>query len=35
MKYENVTISYGERTILKDINLSLEPGEFIFLIGAS
>lgn len=35
MKYENVTLSYWERTILRNISLNIEPGEFIFLIGAS
>ncbi len=35
MNFENVTITYGERTILRDINITISPGEFIFLIGAS
>ncbi len=35
MQYNNVTIAYGERTILRDISLSIEPWEFVFLIGAS
>lgn len=35
MKYENATLSYGERTILRNVSLNIEPGEFIFLIGAS
>lgn len=35
MKYENVSLSYGERTILHNINLEIKPGEFVFLIGAS
>lgn len=35
MQFENVTIAYGERSILRDVNLTIRPGEFIFLIGAS
>ena len=35
MKYEQVSLGYKERTILRDITLSIEPGEFIFLIGTS
>jgi manganese/iron transport system ATP-binding protein len=35
MHYKNVTLSYGERTILRDISFTISPGEFVFLIGAS
>ncbi len=35
MQYKNVTISYKERTILRDISITIEPGEFVFLIWAS
>ncbi|MBX9808949.1 ATP-binding cassette domain-containing protein [Candidatus Gracilibacteria bacterium] len=35
MEYRNITIAYGERTILRDINILIEPGEFVFLIGTS
>jgi cell division transport system ATP-binding protein len=35
MKYENVTIAYNERSILRNISLTIEPGEFVFLIGSS
>ena len=35
MRYKNVTLSYGERTILRDVSFTIAPGEFVFLIGAS
>lgn len=35
MKYENVSLAYGERTILHDISLEIKKWEFIFLIGSS
>jgi zinc/manganese transport system ATP-binding protein len=35
MQFSNVTIAYGERTILRDISIIIEPGEFVFLIGTS
>jgi cell division transport system ATP-binding protein len=35
MEYRNITIAYWERTILRDINILIEPGEFVFLIGTS
>lgn len=35
MRFENVSVSYGERTVLHNINLSIEPWEFVFLIGSS
>lgn len=35
MQFKEVTLSYGERTILRNINLSIHPGEFVFVIGAS
>lgn len=35
MQFKNITIAYGERSILRDVNLTIKPGEFVFLIGAS
>jgi cell division transport system ATP-binding protein len=35
MQYKNVTITYNERSILRNISLTIEPWEFVFLIGAS
>jgi cell division transport system ATP-binding protein len=35
MQYDHVSISYGERTVLRDIQVTIDPGEFVFLIGAS
>ena len=31
----NVNHSYGARSVLRDINLSLEEGEFVSIVGAS
>ena len=35
MKIENLTISYWNRNILKNISLEIKPWEFVFLIGHS
>jgi cell division transport system ATP-binding protein len=35
MEFKHVSISYKQKTVLRDINLSIEPGEFVFLIWAS
>ena len=32
---ENVTISHDEEPLLKDVNLHLQQGEFVYLIGKS
>lgn len=35
MKIENLTISYDNKNILKNLNISIEKWEFVFLIGNS
>ncbi len=35
MKIENMTLAYGNKNILKEANILVHPGEFIFLIGGS
>ncbi len=35
LKLENVSKSYGEHAVLKNINLTVEEGEFIVIIGYS
>lgn len=35
MQFENVTVSYWARTVLHNINITINPGEFVFLIGSS
>lgn len=35
IKFENVTKSYGQNIILKNLSFSIKPGEFVVLIGPS
>ena len=35
IRFENVTKIYGQNVILKDLNFSIKPGEFVVLIGPS
>ena len=35
MKIDNVTLSFWNKIVLKDINLEIKPWEFIFFIGYS
>lgn len=35
MKLVNLTLSYGNKTALKEINLEIQPGEFVFMIWYS
>ncbi len=35
IKFENVSKYYGERSVIKDLNLEIKSGEFITVIGSS
>jgi NitT/TauT family transport system ATP-binding protein len=35
IRFDNVGLDLGDRTILSEINLSIEPGQFVCLIGPS
>jgi len=35
MQFSHVTLAYREKSILRDINITIEPGEFVFLIWSS
>ena len=35
LKFDHVTFSYNDKTVLKDFSLSLEKGEIVALMGAS
>ncbi len=35
IRFDNVGLTLGNRTILSDINLTIEPGQFVCLIGPS
>ncbi len=35
MKISNLTLAFGNKIVLKDINLEIESGEFVFFIGHS
>jgi subfamily B ATP-binding cassette protein MsbA len=33
IRFENVSFSYGEKTVLHDINLTIQPGQLVALVG--
>ena len=35
MRFHNVTLAYGARTVLEAVDFEIKPGEFVFLIGSS
>lgn len=35
IRFSNVTKRYGSQLILSDVSLTVEPGEFVFLVGKS
>lgn len=35
MQFDNISLAYGERTILREVSLTIEPWDFVFLIGTS
>ncbi len=35
IEFKNVTKTYGDKTVLDDVSINIEPGEFVFLVGAS
>lgn len=35
IEYRNVSISYGEKEIIRDLNLAVAKGEFVTIIGSS
>ena len=35
LEYKNVALRYDEKLVLKDVNLTINDGEFMVLVGPS
>ena len=35
IQFDNVSFSYGEKTVLRNIQLRVEPGRMVALVGSS
>jgi ABC-type sugar transport system ATPase subunit len=35
VSFSNISKSYGDQIIFDDLNLTVQPGEFVFIIGRS
>jgi len=33
--FDSVTVSYGDKQVLDDVRFTIDPGEFVFLVGKS
>ncbi len=35
MRIDNVTLAFGNKIVLKEVDIDIKPGEFVFFIGES
>jgi ABC-type sugar transport system ATPase subunit len=35
MKIDNITLAFSNKIVLREINLEIKKGEFVFMIGYS